>query len=84
MLVGIAGSGAGTWGKRARLNKFKVEVCAAAIRPWFPFLGLSGMSASSELSALPGHGFDLGVKAAASQGLVLIQRHGEVGKRSII
>jgi hypothetical protein len=39
---------------------------------WFLFVLLSGTSPFSELAALTGHCFDLGVEAAVSDGLVLI------------
>jgi hypothetical protein len=51
---------------------------------WFFFVVLFGTSPFSELAPLPGHGFDRRIEAAVSNGLILIQRHAEVSKRSII
>jgi hypothetical protein len=63
-------------------SKWKFSLCR--IRQWLLFLLLSGTSALSERSALPGHGFDLSIEAAVSQGLVLIQGHAAVTKGGII
>jgi hypothetical protein len=51
---------------------------------WFLFVFPSGTSPFSELAAQTGHCFDLAVEAAVSGGLVLIQRHAEIGKRGVI
>jgi hypothetical protein len=53
----------------------------ACLFQWFLFVLPSGTSPFSELGALTGHCFDFGVEAAVSDGLVLIQRHAEIGKR---
>ncbi|MCG6862515.1 MAG: hypothetical protein LJE70_14735 [Chromatiaceae bacterium] len=51
---------------------------------WFLFVLLSRTSPFSALAALTGRCFDLGVKTAVSDELVLVQRHAEIGKRSVI
>jgi hypothetical protein len=56
----------------------------ACLFQWFLFVLPSGTSPFSELAALTGQCFDLGVEAAVSDGLVLIQRHAEISKRGVI
>jgi len=51
---------------------------------WFLFDFLLGTSPCSELAPLPGHGFDLRIEAAVFNGLILIKRHAEVSKRSMV